>query len=204
MDTTELIESFSEFKEFKNIDRVTMMNILEDVFRNIIIKKYGDDSNYDIIINPDKGDLEMWRNREIVHDGEVEDDNREIAYSDAVKIEPDFEIGEEVSEEVFLEDFGRRNVLAIKQFLASKINDLEKDSIYKKYKDRVGEIVTGEVYQVWKKEILILDDEGNELLLPKSEQIPSDYFKKGDNLIFAAFGGGFTWGSLYLKWSYNN
>ena len=182
MDTTELIESFSEFKEFKNIDRVTMMNILEDVFRNIIIKKYGDDSNYDIIINPDKGDLEMWRNREIVHDGEVEDDNREIAYSDAVKIEPDFEIGEEVSEEVFLEDFGRRNVLAIKQFLASKINDLEKDSIYKKYKDRVGEIVTGEVYQVWKKEILILDDEGNELLLPKSEQIPSDYFKKGDNL----------------------
>lgn len=182
MDTTELIESFSEFKEFKNIDRVTMMNILEDVFRNIIIKKYGDDSNYDIIINPDKGDLEMWRNREIVHDGEVEDDNREIAYSDAVKIEPDFEIGEEVSEEVFLEDFGRRNVLAIKQFLASKINDLEKDSIYKKYKDRVGEIVTGEVYQVWKKEILILDDEGNELLLPKSEQIPSDYFKKGDNV----------------------
>ncbi len=182
MDTTELIESFSEFKEFKNIDRVTMMNILEDVFRNIIIKKYGDDSNYDIIINPDKGDLEMWRNREIVHDGEVEDDNKEIAYSDAIKIEPDFEIGEEVSEEVFLEDFGRRNVLAIKQFLASKINDLEKDSIYKKYKDRVGEIVTGEVYQVWKKEILILDDEGNELLLPKSEQIPSDYFKKGDNL----------------------
>ena len=182
MDTTELIESFSEFKEFKNIDRVTMMNILEDVFRNIIIKKYGDDSNYDIIINPDKGDLEMWRNREIVHDGEVEDDNREIAYSDAIKIEPDFEIGEEVSEEVFLEDFGRRNVLAIKQFLASKINDLEKDSIYKKYKDRVGEIVTGEVYQVWKKEILILDDEGNELLLPKSEQIPSDYFKKGDNV----------------------
>jgi transcription termination/antitermination protein NusA len=157
MDTSELIESFSEFKEFKNIDRVTMMNILEDVFRSVIIRKYGDDSNYDIIINPDKGDLEMWRNREIVYDGEVEDDNK-------------------------LVDFGRRNILAIKQFLASKINDLEKDSIYKKYKDRVGEIVTGEVYQVWKKEILILDDEGNELLLPKSEQIPNDYFKKGDTV----------------------
>jgi N utilization substance protein A len=182
MDTSELIESFSEFKEFKNIDRVTMMNILEDVFRSVIIRKYGDDSNYDIIINPDKGDLEMWRNREIVYDGEVEDDNKQIAYEDAIKIEPDFEVGEEVSEEVKMVDFGRRNILAIKQFLASKINDLEKDSIYKKYKDRVGEIVTGEVYQVWKKEILILDDEGNELLLPKSEQIPNDYFKKGDTV----------------------
>jgi len=182
MDTSELIELFSEFKEFKNIDRVTMMNILEDVFRSVIIRKYGDDSNYDIIINPDKGDLEMWRNREIVYDGEVEDDNKQIAYEDAIKIEPDFEVGEEVSEEVKMVDFGRRNILAIKQFLASKINDLEKDSIYKKYKDRVGEIVTGEVYQVWKKEILILDDEGNELLLPKSEQIPNDYFKKGDTV----------------------
>ena len=182
MDTSELIESFSEFKEFKNIDRVTMMNSLEDVFRSVIIRKYGDDSNYDIIINPDKGDLEMWRNREIVYDGEVEDDNKQIAYEDAIKIEPDFEVGEEVSEEVKMVDFGRRNILAIKQFLASKINDLEKDSIYKKYKDRVGEIVTGEVYQVWKKEILILDDEGNELLLPKSEQIPNDYFKKGDTV----------------------
>jgi len=182
MDTSELIESFSEFKEFKNIDRPTMMNILEDVFRSVIIRKYGDDSNYDIIINPDKGDLEMWRNREIVYDGEVEDDNKQIAYEDAIKIEPDFEVGEEVSEEVKMVDFGRRNILAIKQFLASKINDLEKDSIYKKYKDRVGEIITGEVYQVWKKEILILDDEGNELLLPKSEQIPNDYFKKGDTV----------------------
>ena len=143
MDTSELIESFSEFKEFKNIDRVTRMNILEDVFRSVIIRKYGDDSNYDIIINPDKGDLEMWRNREIVYDGEVEDDNKQIAYEDAIKIEPDFEVGEEVSEEVKMVDFGRRNILAIKQFLASKINDLEKDSIYKKYKDRVGEIVTG-------------------------------------------------------------
>ena len=182
MDTTELIESFSDFKEFKNIDRVTMMNILEDVFRSVIIKRYGDDSNYDVIINPDKGDLEMWRNRAIVHDGEVEDDNREVAVSDAVKVEPDFEIGEELSEEVKIAHFGRRNILSIKQFLASKINDLEKDSIYKKYKDRVGEIVTAEVYQVWKREILTLDDEGNELILPKSEQIPSDYFKKGDSL----------------------
>ena len=182
MDTAELIESFSDFKEFKNIDRVTMMNILEDVFRSVIIKRYGDDSNYDVIINPDKGDLEMWRNRAIVHDGEVEDDNREVAVSDAVKVEPDFEIGEELSEEVKIAHFGRRNILSIKQFLASKINDLEKDSIYKKYKDRVGEIVTAEVYQVWKREILTLDDEGNELILPKSEQIPSDYFKKGDSL----------------------
>ena len=182
MDTSELIESFSEFKEFKNIDRVTMMNILEDVFRSVIIRKYGDDSNYDIIINPDKGDLEMWRNREIVYDGEVEDDNKQIAYEDAIKIEPDFEVGEEVSEEVKMVDFGRRNILAIKQFLASKINDLEKDSIYKKYKDRVGEIVTGEVYQVWKKEILILDDEGNELLLPKSEQIPNAVYTNGDTV----------------------
>ena len=182
MDTAELIESFSDFKEFKNIDRVTMMNIWEDVFRSVIIKRYGDDSNYDVIINPDKGDLEMWRNRAIVHDGEVEDDNREVAVSDAVKVEPDFEIGEELSEEVKIAHFGRRNILSIKQFLASKINDLEKDSIYKKYKDRVGEIVTAEVYQVWKREILTLDDEGNELILPKSEQIPSDYFKKGDSL----------------------
>jgi len=182
MDTAELIESFSDFKEFKNIDRVTMMNILEDVFRSVIIKRYGDDSNYDVIINPDKGDLEMWRNRAIVHDGEVEDDNREVAVSDAVKVEPDFEIGEELSEEVKIAHFGRRNILSIKQFLASKINDLEKDSIYKKYKDRVGEIVTAEVYQVWKREILTLDDEGNELILPKSEQLPSDYFKKGDSL----------------------
>ena len=158
------------------------MNILEDVFRSVIIKRYGDDSNYDVIINPDKGDLEMWRNRAIVHDGEVEDDNREVAVSDAVKVEPDFEIGEELSEEVKIAHFGRRNILSIKQFLASKINDLEKDSIYKKYKDRVGEIVTAEVYQVWKREILTLDDEGNELILPKSEQIPSDYFKKGDSL----------------------
>lgn len=182
MNTLELIESFSDFKDFKNIDRVTMMNILEDAFRALLIRKYGSDDNFDIIINPDKGDLEVWRNREIVHDGEVEDQNKQIAYTDAIKIEPDFEVGEEVSEEVKIDDFGRRAVLALRQSLVAKINDLEKDGIFKKYKDRVGEIVTGEVYQVWKKEILLLDDEGNELLLPKSEQIPSDYFKKGDTV----------------------
>ena len=180
MDTMELIESFSEFKEFKNIDRVTMMNILEDVFRNMLKKRYGEDNNFDVIINPDKGDLEVWRNRMIVDDDELEDENTEIAYKDAIKIEPDFEIGEEVSEEVKLGDFGRRAVLAMRQNLVSRIHELEKDSIYKMYKDRVGDIITGEVYQIWKKEILILDDEGNELILPKSEQIPSDYFKKGD------------------------
>jgi len=182
MNTIELIESFSEFKDIKNIDRVTMMNIIEDVFRSILIKQYGSDDNFDIIINPDKGDLEIWSNREIVPDGEVEDENQEISLTDAIKIEPDFEVGEEASEEVRIEDLSRRSVLALRQNLAARIQDLEKDSIYKKYKDRVGDIVTGEVYQVWKREILILDDEGNELILPKSEQIPSDYFKKGDTV----------------------
>lgn len=180
MNTIELIESFAEFKEFKNIDRVTMMNILEDVFRNMIAKKYGEDDNFDVIINPDKGDIEIWRNRVVVADGEVEDENAEIAYSEAILIEPDFEIGEDVSEEVKLESFGRRAVLALRQNLVSRVHELEKDSLYKLYKDRVGEIITGEVYQIWKKEVLVLDDEGNELILPKSEQIPSDYFKKGD------------------------
>lgn len=182
MDSLNLIESFSEFKEFKSIDRVTMMRILEDVFRTTLRKRYGTDEHIDIIINPDKGDLEIWVNREIVPDGEVEDENTQIAYSDAIKIQPDFEIGEEVSEEIKIEDFGRRNILALRQNLASKILELEKDSVYKAYKDRIGEIITGEVYQIWKKEILILDDEGNELILPKSEQIPTDFFKKGDSL----------------------
>ena len=182
MDGKELIESFSEFKEFKSIDRETMMSILEDVFRGMLKKRFGEDTRFDIIINIDKGDLELWRNREIVPDGEVEDPNKEIAYSDAIKIEPDFEIGEDVSEEVKMGDFGRRAVLSMRQNLISKITDLEKDGIYKKYKDRIGEIVTGEVYQIWKREILILDDEGNELLLPKLEQIPSDFFKKGDTV----------------------
>ncbi|NNC82176.1 MAG: transcription termination/antitermination protein NusA [Flavobacteriales bacterium] len=182
MDSATLIESFSEFKEFKNIDRVTMMNILEEVFRSTLIRKYGTDENFDIILNVDKGDLEIWQNREIVPDGEVEDENMEIAYSEAIKIEEDFEIGEEVSEEIKLEDFGRRNILALRQSLKSTIDDLEKGNIYKKYSERVGDIITGEVYQIWRKEILVLDDEGNELILPKSEQIKTDYFKKGDSV----------------------
>lgn len=177
-----MVESFSEFKEFKNIDRSTMMLILEDVFRNMLIKKYGSADNFDIIVNIDKGDLEVWRNRTIVDDGEVEDPNAEIAYSEAIKIEPDFEIGEEVSEPVRMGDFGRREILAIRQNLASKILELEKDGIYKKYQERVGELITAEVYQVWKKEILCMDDEGIELILPKTEQIPSDFFRKGDTL----------------------
>ncbi len=182
MNATELIESFSDFKDIKSIDRVTMMSILEDVFGGVLTKEFGSNENFDIIINPDKGDLEIWWNREIVPDGEVEDSNQEIALSDAIKIEPDFEVGEEASEEVRLEHLSRRAILSLKQNLAARIQDLEKDSIYKKYKDRVGDIVTGEVYQVWKKEILILDDEGNELILPRSEQIPTDYFKKGDTV----------------------
>ena len=180
MNTVNLIESFSEFKEFKNIDRLAMMRILEDVFRNMIIKKHETDENFDIIINVDKGDLEIWRNRLIVDNGEVEDENREIAYNEAVKIEPDFEIGEEVSEAITFEHFGRRNILSLRQNLVSRIMELEKDNIYQKYKDQLGHIITGEVYQVWKKEILVLDDEGNELILPKQEQIKYDYFKKGD------------------------
>ncbi len=180
MSNTNLFESFAEFKEFKSIDRETMMRILEDVFRNMLIKKHGTDENFDIIINPDEGDLEIWRNREIVYDGEVEDDNSQIALSEAIKIEPDFEIGEEATEAIKLEHFGRRSILSMRQNLVSKIVELEKDSLYKKYSERVGEIITGEVYQVWKREILLLDDEGNELILPKTEQIPTDYFKKGD------------------------
>jgi len=182
MEHINLVESFSEFKEFKNIDRATMMRILEDVFRNMLLKKFGSSDNFDIIVNVDKGDLEIWRNRTIVADGEVEDDNQQIVYSQAIKIEPDFEVGEEVSEEFKMENFGRREILSIRQNLASKILDLEKDNVYKKYKEKIGEIITGEVYQVWKKEILILDDEGVELILPKSEQIPSDFYRKGDTL----------------------
>ncbi|MGB0933813.1 MAG: transcription termination factor NusA [Lishizhenia sp.] len=182
MDSSNLIESFSEFKEFKNIDRQTMMTVLEDVFRTMLKKKFGTDEHCDVIINIDKGDFEIWVNKEIVPLGEVEDENTEIAYPDAIKIEPDFEVGEEVSEEMKFLDFGRRNILSLRQNLISRILELEKDQLYKIYKDRIGDIVTGEVYQVWKKEILILDDEGNELLLPKSEQIPSDYFKKGESI----------------------
>lgn len=187
MDTAHLIESFSEFKEVKNIDRVTLLNILEEVIRNMIIKKYGDADNFDIILNVDKGDLEIWRNREIVDDEFAEDsfdynENKHISLSEAQKIEPDFEIGEEITDAYQLEDFGRRSVQAMRQNLIAKINDLEKDNVFKKYQDRVGEIIAGEVYQVWRKEILVLDDDGNELVLPKSEMIPSDFYKKGDTL----------------------
>lgn len=182
MDHLNLVETFSEFKEFKNIDRETMMLILEDIFRHMLIKKYGSDENFDIIVNIDKGDLEIWRNRAIVEDGGVEDENTQIAFSEAIKIEPDFEVGEEVSEEIKLENFGRREILTIRQNLMSKIMEYEKDNIYKKYKEKIGEIITGEVYQVWKKEILVLDDEGIELTLPKSEQIPSDFYRKGDTI----------------------
>ncbi len=182
MDHSVLIESFSEFKEFKSIDRPTMTSILEDVFRNMLKKKYGTADNLNIIINIDKGDLEVWRSRTIVEDGMVEDENLQIPYSEAVKIEPDFEVGEDVVEPVKLEAFGRRAVLAARQNLQARVMELEKDAIYRKYKDRVGDIVTGEVYQVWKKEALVLDDEGNELLLPKQEQIPSDFFRKGDSV----------------------
>jgi N utilization substance protein A len=182
MNGVNLIESFSEFKELKNIDRETMMSILEDVFRGMIIKEFGTDENFDFIINVEKGDLEIWRNRSILLDDDIEDDNLEIALVEARKVEADFEVGEEFSEEIQIEDFGRRNVLSMRQTLMGKVMDLEKDHIYSKYKERVGDIVTGEVYQVWKKEILILDDEDNELILPKSEQIPSDYFRKGDSV----------------------
>ncbi|RUT73339.1 transcription termination factor NusA [Ancylomarina longa] len=177
-----LIETFSEFKELKNIDRVTMMSVLEDVFRNLLLKNYGTDENFDIIINPDKGDLEIWRNREIVEDGKVEDTNLQISLSEAKKIDEDYEVGEEVTDEVKFKDFGRRSILTLRQNLSARILELEKDNIFNSYKDRVGEIITGEVYQIWKKEILVLDDEGNELILPKTEQIPSDYFRKGESI----------------------
>ncbi len=182
MNSIELIDSFSEFKQMKNIDRPTMMKVLEDVFRTLLKKKYGDVDNFDIIVNTDKGDLEIWHKREIVADDAVENPITQIGISEAKKIEEDFDIGEETYEKIELESFGRRAVLTARQTLASKVGDLEKDEVFKKYKDRVGEIVSAEVYQVWKKEILMLDEEGNELLLPKSEQIRSDFFKKGETV----------------------
>jgi len=182
MNSLELVDSFSEFKELKSIDKQTMQHVLEDVFRAMLKKKFNTDEHIDIIVNIEKGDVQIFLNKEIVPDGEVEDPNTEIAYSDAIKIEPDFEVGEEVSEEFKFADFGRRNILSLRQNLISRILELEKDHIYKIYKERIGEIVTGEVYQVWKKEIMVLDDEGNELILPKSEQIPADYFKKGESI----------------------
>jgi N utilization substance protein A len=177
-----LIDSFQEFKDFKNIDRPTMMSVLEDVFRSMIRKKYGTDENCDVIVNTDNGDLEIWRTRTVMEDGFSEDDDLEIELTEAKKLDEDLEVGDEFVEQITLESFGRRAILAARQTLVSKILELEKDEIFKKYKDRVGEIVTGEVYQVWKKETLVLDDEGNELLLPKTEQIPADYFKKGDSV----------------------
>jgi len=182
MDNVNLIDTFAEFKDLKNIDRATMMSVLEDVFRNLLQKKYESDENFDIIINIDKGDFEIWHYRTVVADEEFSDPNKEIPLSEAKKIDQDYEVGEEVSDEVKLIDFGRRAILNLRQNLASRILELEKDGIYTKYKDKIGEIVTGEVYQIWKKEILVLDDEGNELILPKTEQIPSDYFRKGDSI----------------------
>ena len=177
-----MIETFQEFKETKNIDRTTLVSVLEESFRNVIAKIYGSDENFDVIVNPDKGDFEIHRNRVVVADGEVEDENKEIALSEAQEIEPDYEIGEEVSEEVNFQKFGRRAILNLRQTLASKILELEHDSLYQKYKDRVGQVVSGEVYQIWKREVLLIDDEGNELHLPKGEQIPNDNYHKGETV----------------------
>lgn len=182
MENLNLIDTFSEFKELKNIDRATMMSVLEDVFRSMLLKKFGTDKNFDIIINIDKGDFEIWRNREVVTDEEISDPNLQISISDAKKIDQDYEVGEDVTDEVKLLDFGRRAILSLRQNLTSRILELEKGNIYGKYKDRIGEVVTGEVYQVWKREMLVLDDDGNELILPKTEQIPSDHFRKGDSV----------------------
>ena len=182
MASINLIESFQEFKDAENIDRPTLMKVLEDVFKTLLRKKYGSDENFDVIVNTEKGDLEIIRRRMIVEDGAVNDPLAEVAYSDAVKIEPDFEVGEELYEDVEILDFGRRAILAAKQTLASRIGDLKKNVLVKKYEDRIGEIISAEVYQVWKKEVLLLDEDGSELILPKSEQIPQDYFKKGENI----------------------
>ena len=182
MENLALIDSFSEFKDDKLIDRVTLMSILEDVFRNALKKKYGDDDNFDIIINPDKGDLEIWRNRIVVADGEVEEPNQEISLSEAQKIEPDFEVGEDVSEEVKLIDLGRRAILALRQNLISKIHEHDNTNIYNQFKDLIGEIYTAEVHHIRHRAIILLDDDGNEIILPKEKQIPSDFFRKGENV----------------------
>ena len=179
-ETISLIETFAEFKETKNIDYATMVSVLEESFRSVIAKMYGSDENYDVIVNPNKGDCEIYHNRIVVADGEVTDDNKEIALSEAQKIADDYEIGEEVSERIDFSKFGRRAILNLRQTLASRILELEHDALYNKYKDRVGEIVNGEVYQIWKNEIMLVDDEGNELIMPKSQQIPGDFFRKGD------------------------
>lgn len=178
-----LLDTFSEFKEFKNIERESLMRILEDIFRHTLIKKFGPDANFDVIVNVDRGDLEIQRYREIVEDGDVRDENTQIALSEAIKIEPDFEVGEEVSEKIQLKDFARREILSLRQNLVSKIMEYEKDLIFKKYEKKIGELINGEVNQVWKKEILISDEDGVELVLPKEEQIPGDYYKKGDSIL---------------------
>tara|TARA_B100001142_G_scaffold75556_1_gene76222 strand:+ start:2000 stop:3241 length:1242 start_codon:yes stop_codon:yes gene_type:complete len=183
MEVENLIESFSEFKEVKNIDRETMMNILEDVFKSVLDKKYNEEGDFDVIINVDKGDLEIWKNREVVKDGDVENPISQIALSEALKIEDDYEVGEEVSEQVSFEaEFGRRQVLSIRQHLMARISDQHRDELMKRYEARIGEIIHGEVYQIWRNEILLQDDEGNDLSLPKEEQIPKDYFKKGESV----------------------
>ncbi len=182
VESINLIDTFSEFKDLKNIDRTTMVSVLEESFRSVIIKMFGSDENYDVIINPDKGDFEIWRNREVVADKDLEDKNTQISLSEAKKIDSDYEIGEEVTDAVEFLKFGRRAILTLRQTLASKILELQKDSLYTKYSEMIGEIVSGEVYQVWKKEILLLDDEGNEMLLPKTEQIPSDFYRKGETV----------------------
>ena len=181
-DTVSMIDTFKEFKDTKNIDRTTLMSVLEESFRNVIAKIFGSDENFDVIVNPDKGDFEIYRNRTVVADGEVKDENKEIALADALKIEPDYEVGEEVSEKVDFSKFGRRAILNLRQTLASKILELEHDSLYNKYKDRVGQVISAEVYQVWKREVLLVDDENNELILPKSEQIPHDVYRKGETV----------------------
>ena len=180
--TVNLIDTFSEFKELKNIDRMTMIGVLEESFRNVIAKMFGTDKNYDVIINPDKGDFEIWRNREVVANEQLRDENLQISLSKAKEIDKDYEIGEEVTNEVFFADFGRRAILTLRQTLASKILELQKDSLFAKYKEKIGQIVVADVYQVWKKEILLLDNEGDELLLPKSEQIPTDFYRKGESV----------------------
>ena len=177
-----MIETFKEFKETKNIDRTTLVSVLEESFRNVLAKIFGSDENFDVIVNPDKGDFEIYRNRIVVPDGEVEDENKQISLSDAQEIEPDYEVDEEVSERVDFTKFGRRAILNLRQTLASKILELEHDSLYNKYKDRVGQIVSGEVYQMWKREVLVVDDENNELILPKAEQIPNDQYRKGETI----------------------
>lgn len=182
MSNINLIDSFQEFKDFKNIDRPTVISVLEEVFRSMIRRRFGTDENCDVIVNPDNGDLEIWRTRVVVEDEFSEDDDLEIELAEAKKIDPELEVGDDFIEEITLESFGRRAILAARQTLVSKILELEKDEIFKKYKDREGELIVGEVYQIWKRETLVLDDEGNELILPKTEQIPADYFKKGDSV----------------------